>query len=264
MKSADETSGATAPALPECSSDSNDGYLRAGGRCVGSARNFRRCWRAVRDSNPRRPPGSKPIREARDVFGIARGCLSWPYGASVSVPAGTPWTPSSEADGRPESCTMDAGILPRIDLTALPDEVKELVRAQLETGRFQSVDEVVVEALPLLQEREELFASHRDELRLLRRPSGMVGSSPSVCSRTCCARSSCWRECQRWVAIDPSSGPRPTVSGSRGRPSCLPSGRPAAPHRSDRARFARLEWFRDSRLTCLCVAPRVVRRRGVC
>ena len=53
-----------------------------------------------------------------------------------------------------------------MDLTTLPDEVKELVRAQLEAGRFQSVDEVVVEALRLLQEREQLFDSHRDELRV--------------------------------------------------------------------------------------------------
>ena len=45
---------------------------------------------------------------------------------------------------------MGAGILPRMELTALPDEVKELVRAQLEAGRFHSVDEVVVEALRLL------------------------------------------------------------------------------------------------------------------
>lgn len=60
---------------------------------------------------------------------------------------------------------MGAGILPRMDLTTVPDEVKEVVRAQLEAGRFQSVDEVVVEALRLLQEREELFASRRDEVR---------------------------------------------------------------------------------------------------
>lgn len=60
---------------------------------------------------------------------------------------------------------MGAGMLPRMDLTALPDEVRELVRAQIEAGRFQSVDEVVCEALRLLQEREELFASHREELR---------------------------------------------------------------------------------------------------
>jgi antitoxin ParD1/3/4 len=52
-----------------------------------------------------------------------------------------------------------------MDLTALPYEVKELVRAQLEVGRFQSVDEVVVEALRLLQEREELFAADRTGLR---------------------------------------------------------------------------------------------------
>ena len=60
---------------------------------------------------------------------------------------------------------MGAGILPRMDLSALPDEVKELVRAQIEAGHFQSVDEVVCEALRILQEREELFASQRDALR---------------------------------------------------------------------------------------------------
>jgi antitoxin ParD1/3/4 len=58
-----------------------------------------------------------------------------------------------------------ADILPQMDLTSLPDEVKELVRAQLETGRFQSVYEVVREALRLLHEREEIFASERYVLR---------------------------------------------------------------------------------------------------
>ncbi len=52
-----------------------------------------------------------------------------------------------------------------MELTLLPDEVKELVRAQLDAGHFQSVDEVICEALRLLQEREELFASHREQLR---------------------------------------------------------------------------------------------------
>ena len=52
-----------------------------------------------------------------------------------------------------------------MDLRSLPEEVKALVRAQLEAGRFQSVDEVVCAALRLLHEREELFASHREELR---------------------------------------------------------------------------------------------------
>lgn len=51
-----------------------------------------------------------------------------------------------------------------MDIASLPDEVKELVRAQIETGRFRSVDEVVCEALRLLHERETLFASHRDEV----------------------------------------------------------------------------------------------------
>ena len=47
----------------------------------------------------------------------------------------------------------------------MPEEVKELVRGQLEAGNFQSVDEVVCEALRLLRDREDLFASHREELR---------------------------------------------------------------------------------------------------
>ena len=52
-----------------------------------------------------------------------------------------------------------------MDLASLPEEVKELVRDQIEAGHFRSVDEVVCEALRLLREREELFADHRDELR---------------------------------------------------------------------------------------------------
>lgn len=52
-----------------------------------------------------------------------------------------------------------------MDLASLPEEVKELVRAQIEAGHFRSVDEVVCAALRLLHEREELFASHREELR---------------------------------------------------------------------------------------------------
>jgi putative addiction module CopG family antidote len=46
-----------------------------------------------------------------------------------------------------------------MDLALLPEEVKELMRAQIEAGHFRSVDEVVCEALRLLREREELFAS---------------------------------------------------------------------------------------------------------
>jgi putative addiction module CopG family antidote len=52
-----------------------------------------------------------------------------------------------------------------MDLKSLPEEAKDLVRAQIEAGHFQSVDEVVCEALRLLHEREELFASQRDVLR---------------------------------------------------------------------------------------------------
>ncbi|MDJ0853531.1 MAG: type II toxin-antitoxin system ParD family antitoxin [Myxococcota bacterium] len=52
-----------------------------------------------------------------------------------------------------------------MDLASLPEEIKELVRAQLEAGHFQSVDEVVCEALRLLSERDELFAAQGAELR---------------------------------------------------------------------------------------------------
>ena len=51
-----------------------------------------------------------------------------------------------------------------MDLSSLPKEAKELVLAQLEAGHFQSAEDVVCEALRLLREREELFASHREEL----------------------------------------------------------------------------------------------------
>ena len=70
--------------------------------------------------------------------------------------------PRSQAKRGPST---GAGMLPRMDLKSLPDEVKELVRAQLEAGYFQSVDEVVCEPLRFLCEREKLFASHRGELR---------------------------------------------------------------------------------------------------
>jgi len=66
---------------------------------------------------------------------------------------------------RPGGPPPRAGILAGMNLTSLPDEVKQLVRAQLEAGHFQSVDEVVCEALRLLHEREELFASQREALR---------------------------------------------------------------------------------------------------
>ena len=51
-----------------------------------------------------------------------------------------------------------------MDLTALPDKVKELVRAQIETGHFSSVDEFVRGPACPAVEREELFASHCEQL----------------------------------------------------------------------------------------------------
>ena len=57
-----------------------------------------------------------------------------------------------------------------MDLKSLPDEVKERVRAQLEAGHFQSVDEVACEALLLLHEREEegVAAAYRSDVRPIR------------------------------------------------------------------------------------------------
>jgi putative addiction module CopG family antidote len=69
--------------------------------------------------------------------------------------------PASGFEARPRPRSREgppaaAGILPCRALMSLPDEVKEFVRAQLEAGHFQSVDEVVFEALRLLHERGEL------------------------------------------------------------------------------------------------------------
>jgi len=52
-----------------------------------------------------------------------------------------------------------------MDFASLPDEIKELVRVQLESGRFRTVDEVVGEALRLLQEREALFTVRHEDLK---------------------------------------------------------------------------------------------------
>ena len=78
------------------------------------------------------------------------------------MPEGTPWAPRSRAAALSR---QHVRILLRMDLSSLPEEVKDLVRAQIEAGRFSSVDEVVCEALRLLHEREELFASPHDVLR---------------------------------------------------------------------------------------------------
>lgn len=69
--------------------------------------------------------------------------------------------------GRSEPHRAGAGVpnLPFTDLTSLPDEVKGLVRAQLETGHARPVDEVVREALRFLHECEGPFPSPRNVLR---------------------------------------------------------------------------------------------------
>lgn len=99
--------------------------------------------------------GGIPFRAVR---GWNRGARGRPIGTRPVGRGG----PRSQAKRGPSA---GAGILPRMDLKSLPEEAKDLVRAQIEAGHFQSVDEVVCEALRLLHEREELFASQRDVLR---------------------------------------------------------------------------------------------------
>ena len=119
--------------------------------------------------------------DGRRIEAWATAADTNPTETAVRVPVDTPCDTHlrSRASG-PEGCTTGAGILPHMDLTTLPDEVKELVRAQIQAGRFQSVDEVVVEALRLLQEREELFASTATSCgRRSRRASGRKSEASS-------------------------------------------------------------------------------------
>jgi hypothetical protein len=72
---------------------------------------------------------------------------------------------------------MGASILPRMDLTMLPDEVQELVRAQLEAGRFQS-------------RAASRPSTSRDSLSRSRRSI----RAPVPRSSNGCARSATWNE----------------------------------------------------------------------
>lgn len=74
---------------------------------------------------------------------------------------------------------------------------------------------------------------------------------PSASTTISCVRSTSSLRCRRWGA---------TALSILGHGACVrrvPRGRPADSHRSDRARFARLEWVRAPRLTFFCVAPRM-------
>ena len=48
---------------------------------------------------------------------------------------------------------------------SLPPHLEALVRAQVESGRYESFRQVVEEALQLLQERDEIEALRRERLR---------------------------------------------------------------------------------------------------
>jgi antitoxin ParD1/3/4 len=48
-----------------------------------------------------------------------------------------------------------------VDLTP---ELKALVQGKIESGRYNSASEVVREALRLLEQRDEIFRRHRDEI----------------------------------------------------------------------------------------------------
>lgn len=47
----------------------------------------------------------------------------------------------------------------------LTPEIEQIVNAKVQTGRYSSAAEVVQEALRLLEERDQLQALHREELR---------------------------------------------------------------------------------------------------
>lgn len=47
----------------------------------------------------------------------------------------------------------------------LTPELEELVQTRVKSGRYNSANEVVQEALRLLEERDELFTLRKDEIR---------------------------------------------------------------------------------------------------
>ena len=47
----------------------------------------------------------------------------------------------------------------------IPPELEQLVTARVQSGRYNSVAEVILEALLLLEEREQLYEIRRQELR---------------------------------------------------------------------------------------------------
>ena len=50
-----------------------------------------------------------------------------------------------------------------VDLTP---ELEQLVQTRVKSGRYNSVSEVVQEALRLLEQRDEVFALRKDEIRM--------------------------------------------------------------------------------------------------
>jgi len=88
------------------------------------------------------------------ALGIVRaGVVAWESGRRR---AATPHPDGRQLAARAPALNAD-------DPTAGPEASKVLVRARPEAGRFQSVDETVVEALRLLEAGEEPSASPRDE-----------------------------------------------------------------------------------------------------
>jgi antitoxin ParD1/3/4 len=54
---------------------------------------------------------------------------------------------------------------PTIISVTLPADLEEFVTARMESGRFQSADEVLLDALRIVEEQERERAVSRDELR---------------------------------------------------------------------------------------------------
>jgi antitoxin ParD1/3/4 len=50
-------------------------------------------------------------------------------------------------------------------ITTIPDEFRSFVKAELERGRYESLDELLAEALRVLRDREEFIDERREEIR---------------------------------------------------------------------------------------------------
>lgn len=55
--------------------------------------------------------------------------------------------------------------------TNLPDDLRAFVQAELQRGRYRSIEELLTEGLRVLRDHEAFIDEHRDELRRRSRPA---------------------------------------------------------------------------------------------